>query len=132
MTMARLRRGQGKRHQAHDLLALSLLKNLSGHRGRSSATATVGDARKFVRSRKPVTVMVKIESRNLDRAPDMDCPTQWVERTDIAGATARFDDRCSSGRATFVPMMESTDLGKCDDLASGRRLDRARIRTVFI
>ena len=29
-------------------------------------------------------------------------------------------------------MMESTDLGKCDDLASGRRLDRARIRTVFI
>jgi hypothetical protein len=29
-------------------------------------------------------------------------------------------------------MMESTDLGKCDDLASGRRLDRAGIRTVFI
>jgi hypothetical protein len=28
-------------------------------------------------------------------------------------------------------MMESTDLGKCDALASGRRLDRAGIRTVF-
>ena len=94
MTIARLRRDQGKRHQAHDLLALSLLKNLSGHRGRSSATATVGDARKFVRSRNPVTVIIEIESRDLDRAPDMDCPTQWVKGTDIAGAMARFDDRC--------------------------------------
>ena len=55
---------------------LSLLKNPSDHRGCSSATATVGDARKFVRSRNPVTVIVKIERRNLDRAPDMDCPTQ--------------------------------------------------------
>jgi hypothetical protein len=52
---------------------LSLLKNPSDHRGCSSATA-------FVRSRNPVTVISKIESRNLDRAPDMGCPTQWVER----------------------------------------------------
>jgi hypothetical protein len=33
---------------------LSLLKNPSDHRGCSSATATVGHARKFVRSRNPV------------------------------------------------------------------------------
>ena len=59
---------------------LSLLKNLSDHRGCLSATATAGHARKFVRSRNPVTVIVKIESRDLDRAPDMGCPTQWVER----------------------------------------------------
>jgi hypothetical protein len=59
---------------------LSLLKNLSDHRGCSSATATVGDARKFVRSRNPVTVIVKIESRNLDRAPISTAPAQWVER----------------------------------------------------
>src|SRR6516162_7099929 len=55
-------------------------ESASDHRGCSSATATVGDARKFVRSRNPVTVIVKIESRNLDRAPDMGCPTQWAER----------------------------------------------------
>src|SRR5215467_13205429 len=59
---------------------VSLLKNLSDYRGCSSATATVGHVRKFVRSRNPVTVIVKIESRNLDRAPDMGCPTQWAER----------------------------------------------------
>jgi hypothetical protein len=29
--------------------------------------------------------------------------------------------RFGSGRATFVPMMQSTDLGKCDDLASRSR-----------
>jgi hypothetical protein len=55
---------------------LSLLKNLSDHRGCASATATVGHARKFVRSRNPVTVIVKIESRHLDRAPHMFCSTQ--------------------------------------------------------
>jgi hypothetical protein len=113
-------------------IALSLLKNLSDHRGCLSATATRGHARKFVRSRNPVTVIVKIESRNLDRAPDMGCPTQWVERDGSRRSDGAIDDRCASGRATFVPMMESTDLGKCDDLASGRRLDRAGIRTVFI
>jgi len=59
-------------------------------------------------------------------------PRNGCKGTDLAGATARFDDRCGSGRATFVPMMESTDLEKCDDLASGRRLDRAGMRTVFI
>jgi hypothetical protein len=111
---------------------LSLLKNLSDHRGCSSATATVGHARKFVRSRNPVTVIVEIESRHLDRAPDMFCPTQWVERDGSRRSDGAIEDRCGSGRATFVPMMESTDLGKCDDLANGRRLDRAGIRTVFI
>jgi hypothetical protein len=85
-----------------------------------------------VRSRNPVTVIVKIESRNLDRAPDMGCPTQWVERDGSRRSDGAIDDRCGSGRATFVPMMESADLGKCDDLASGRRLGRAGIRTVFI
>src|ERR1700751_2091749 len=104
---------------------LSLLKNPSDHRGCSSATA-------FVRSRNPVTVISKIESRNLDRAPDMGCPTQWVERDGSRRSDGAIDDRCGSGRATFVPVMESADLGKCDDLASGRRLDRAGIRTVFI
>jgi hypothetical protein len=62
--------------------------------------------------------MVKIESRHLDRAPDMFCPTQWVERDKSRRSDGAIDDRCGSGRATFVPMMESTDLGKCDDLAS--------------
>jgi hypothetical protein len=41
----------------------------------------------------------------------------WKE-TDLAEATARSTIAVGSGRATFVPMMESTDLGKCDDLAS--------------
>jgi hypothetical protein len=111
---------------------VSLLKNLSDHRGCSSATATVGDARKFVRSRNPVTVIVKIESRNLDRAP-------YREPHEIRGMGGISPERrrdstiaVCSGCATFVPMMESTDLGKCDDPASGRRLDRAGIRTVFI
>ena len=48
-------------------ITLSLLKNLSDHRGSPSATATVGHARKFVRSRNPVTAIVKIKSRDLDR-----------------------------------------------------------------
>jgi hypothetical protein len=69
---------------------------------------------------------------NLDRAPDMGCPAQWVERDGSRRSDGAIDDRCGSGRATFVPVMESADLGKCDDLASGRRLDRAGIRTVFI
>ena len=56
---------------------LSLLKNLSDHRVRSSATAMVGHAYKFVRSRKPVTVIVKIESHDLDRRPAFGrCPKQ--------------------------------------------------------
>jgi hypothetical protein len=42
-------------------------KNLSDHRGCSSATATVRHPRKLVRSRNPVTVIVKIKSRDLDR-----------------------------------------------------------------
>jgi hypothetical protein len=45
-----------------------LLKNLSDHRGHSSATATVGYVRKSVRSWNPVGVMVKIERRDLDRS----------------------------------------------------------------
>jgi hypothetical protein len=76
-------------------------------------------------------VIVKIESRNLDRAPDMDLRNGW-KGTDLAGATAQFDERCGLGRATFVPMMESTDLGKCDDLASRRRLDPAGVRTILV
>ena len=40
---------------AQVLANLSLLKNLSDHGGRSSATATVGHARRFVCSRDPVT-----------------------------------------------------------------------------
>jgi hypothetical protein len=49
---------------------------------------------------------------------------------DLAGATGRsiVGVAQGSGGATFKP----ADLGKCDDLASGRRLDRAGIRTVFI
>jgi hypothetical protein len=107
-----------------DLEGLSLLKNLSDHRGCSSATPTVGDARKFVRSRNPVTVIVKIESRNLDRTPYKGRISPERRRDSTIAVC--------SGCATFVPMMESTDLGKCHDLASGRRLDRAGIRTVFI
>jgi hypothetical protein len=96
---------------AFTLTCLSLLKNLSDHRGCLSATATAGHARKFVRSRNPVTVIVKIESRDLDRAPDMGCPTQWVERDGSRQSDGAIDHCCGSGRATFVPMMESTDLG---------------------
>jgi hypothetical protein len=48
---------------------------------------------------------------------DIGCPTQWVEGDESCRSDA-IDDRCGSGRATFVPMMESADLGKCDDLAS--------------
>jgi hypothetical protein len=29
-----------------------------------------------------------------------------------------IDYRCGLGRATFISMMQSTDLGKCEDLAS--------------
>jgi hypothetical protein len=77
-----------------DLEGLSLLKNLSDHRGCSSATATVGDARKFVRSRNPVTVIVKIESRILTEPRIWTAPRNGWKATDLAGATARFDDRC--------------------------------------
>src|ERR1700751_3351223 len=49
-----------------DLRYLSLLKNLSEHRGRSSATAPCSE---ICRSRNPVAVIVKIESRDLDRRP---------------------------------------------------------------
>jgi hypothetical protein len=41
-----------------------------------------------------------------------------VEREKSRRSDGAIDDHCGSGRATFVSMMESTDLGKCDDLAS--------------
>jgi hypothetical protein len=43
-------------------------------------------------------------------------PSDERKGTDLAGATA--DYRRGSGGATFVSMMQSADLGKCDDLAS--------------
>jgi hypothetical protein len=55
---------------------------------------------------------------------------EWKGR-DLAEATRAIDYRRGSGGATFVPMMQSTDLGKCDDLAR-RRLDRAGGRTIFV
>jgi hypothetical protein len=48
---------------------VSVFKNLSDHRLQSSAIATIGHAQKFVRSWNPVTVIVKMESRDLDRRP---------------------------------------------------------------
>jgi hypothetical protein len=74
---------------------------------RPSETATVGHAQKFVGSRNPVTLIVNIEILTGDAHMD----------------TARRSSRAiyyrrGSGGATFVPMMQSTDLGKCDDLAS--------------
>jgi hypothetical protein len=57
-----------------DVYHLSLLKNLSDHRGRSSTTATVGHARKSLRSRNRVTVIVKIEGRDLDGRPGYGLP----------------------------------------------------------
>jgi hypothetical protein len=58
-------------------IGVSLLKNLFDHRVRSSATATVGDARQFVRPRNPVTtVIVKIENHDLDRSAYARCPKQ--------------------------------------------------------
>jgi hypothetical protein len=47
-----------------------LLKNLFDRRVQSYATVEVGCARKFVRSRNPVTVIVTLESHDLDRRPD--------------------------------------------------------------
>ena len=77
---------------------------------------TVGYARKFVQN--PVTAIVKkIESRGLDRRPGYRLPYATVEGDESCRSDA-IDDRCGSGRATFVPMMESADLGKCNDLAS--------------
>jgi hypothetical protein len=41
------------------------------------------------------------------------CVTSAVRRFGLTLGTDRaIDDRCGSGRATFVPMMESTDLGE--------------------
>jgi hypothetical protein len=68
---------------------LSLLKNLFDHRVRSSATATVGDAQKFVRSRNPVTVIVKIESHEWAGAHMGAAPSNEWKRTDLAEATPR-------------------------------------------
>jgi hypothetical protein len=62
--------------RVEDNAVLSLLKNLSDHRGHSSATATVGHARKFVRSWNPVGVIVKIAGRDLNGRLDMGCPMQ--------------------------------------------------------
>jgi hypothetical protein len=119
----------GAKSAAEDL---SLLKNLSDQRVGSSATATVGRARKFVRSRNPVTVIVKIESHNLEETRIWAPPQAVSERDGSRRSDGAIDYRRDSGGATFVPRMQSTDLRKCDDLASRRRLDRAGIRTVFI
>ena len=51
-------------------VAVTLLKNLSDHKVRSSETATVGHAQKFVGSRNPVTLIVNIEI--LTGGPPMD------------------------------------------------------------
>jgi len=50
----------GELDSAASKLGLSLLKNLFDHRVRSSATATVGDAQNFVRSRNPVTTVIAV------------------------------------------------------------------------
>ena len=42
---------------------------------------------------------------------------EWKE-TGVAEGDRPIDCRCGSGRATFVAVMQPTDLGKCDDLAS--------------
>src|SRR5262245_9761169 len=37
-----------------------------------------------------------------------------------------------SGSASLVPMMQSTDLWDCNDWSAIRRLDRSRLRAVFL
>ena len=66
-----------------------------------------------------VTVIIKIEDRDLDRRPECGLPYYArVERDRSHRSDRAIDDRCASGCAMFVPMMESTDLGKCDYLVS--------------
>jgi hypothetical protein len=78
-------------------------------------------------------VIVKVESHYLDRSPAYGrCPSNRWKGTDLAEATRAIDYRRGLGGATFVPMMQSTDLGKCDDLASRKRLDAAGVRTIFV
>jgi hypothetical protein len=55
---------------------LTLLKNLSDHRVRSSATVTISHAQNFVRSRNPVTVIIKIESTILTGDPRLGAAPQ--------------------------------------------------------
>jgi hypothetical protein len=81
----------GAKSAAEDL---SLLKNLSDQRVGSSATATVGRARKFVRSRNPVTVIVKIESHNLEETRIWAPPQAVSEKGRISAKRPR--DRLSS------------------------------------
>ena len=66
-----------------------MLKNLFDHRVPSSATATVGDAQKFVRSRNPVTVIAKIESHEWTGAHMGAVLSNERKRTDLAEATPR-------------------------------------------
>jgi hypothetical protein len=89
-----------------------LLKNLSDHRVRSSATATV-HAQRLVRFRNPLTVIVKVESRDLAGDLDIDAAlrNEW-KGMDLAGATRAIDINVAQARATFIAMIQSTDLGK--------------------
>jgi len=88
---------------------LSLIKSLADHSVRSPATETVGQAQKFVCCRSLVTAIIKVESRDLDRRRGYGAAArnEWkvvrYRRSDRAIAY-----RFGSGRATFVPMMQST------------------------
>jgi hypothetical protein len=66
----------------------------------------------FVRSRNPVTVIVKMECCDLDRRSGLGLPYAMRERDGSHRSDRGIDDRCGSGCATFVPMMESADLNK--------------------
>jgi len=62
--------------EVHENLEVTLLKNLCDHRARSSATVTVGHAQNLS-VLGTVTVIIKIESGDLDRRPALGrCPKQ--------------------------------------------------------
>ena len=63
-------------------------------------------------------VIITMESHDHDRRLEMGAALRYEWKgTDVAEANS-IDCRCGSGRATFVAVMQPTDLGKCDDLAS--------------
>jgi hypothetical protein len=60
---------------------------------------------------------------------------RWIKKGWLASRaeTGRLIDRRDSSRgATFVAMMQATDLWERDDLASRSNLDAARVRTILV
>ena len=71
--------------------------------------------------------------RDLGRtAGPMGASAEGVEKGPISLTQPRPMDCRGSGRATFVAIVNATDLRKCDDLASRRRWDAAGVRTIFV